>query len=265
MCNNVIASAQDEWVVCRVFQKSGGGKRSFLFSDSRVRQVMGYQVDDARSSLPPMADNSPNPTVTDDGTGTDCETCAGTDQMSCYTCAHDFNHYSQTDPHHNKDLPNGVMSWIVQPAGMDNILHPVGGLNNLTTMLSKSYPMYDTFEKTMNMPRLGFTNQNLLQSALKSGDPAQFRVASLRPKTEPSSLCEGEDEAHSMPKVFDYGSLFHSDEPGDDDSSSPLQSSTGGTELSSLSSENINDFTFKYRLQDVAAPVDSAQEILWAY
>ncbi|KAG0581594.1 hypothetical protein KC19_4G263800 [Ceratodon purpureus] len=249
---------KDEWVVCRIFQKSGGGKRSFLFSDSRVRQgVMGYQLEDAR---PPMADNSPNLTVTDDGTCTDCETCAGTDQMSCYTCAHEFNHDSQTELHHNKDMTNGVMSWIVQPPGMDNILHQVGGLNNL---LSKSYPMYDS----MNVSRLGFSNQGLMQSALKSGDPAGFRLASLRPKAEPSSLCEGEDEAQSIPKVFDYGSLFHNDEPGDDDPSSPLQSSTGGTELSCLSSENIN-FNFKYRLQDVTAPVDSSQlgqEILWAY
>jgi hypothetical protein len=159
------------------------------------------------------------------------------------------------------------MSWIVQPAGMDNLLHQVGGLNNLSTMLSKSYPMYETFEKGMNMSRLGLSNQGLMQSALKSGD---LRVASLRPKTEPSSLCEGEDEAQSIPKAFDYGSLFHNDEAGGDDDnvdpSSPLQSSTGGTELSCLSSENMN-FTFKYRLQDVTAPVDSAlgQEILWAY
>lgn len=266
MCNNVIHSVQDEWVVCRIFQKSGGGKRNVPFSDARVRQTMGYQFDEARSSLPPMANNSPNPTVTEDGTSTDCETCAGTDQMSCYACAHDLNHDSQTEHHHNKDLTNGVMSWIVQPAGMDNILHQVGGLNNLSSMLSKSYPMYETFDKSMSMSRLGFNNQGLMQSALKSGDPsaAGFLVASLRPKTEPSSLCEGEDEAQSIPKGFDYGSLFHNDEAGDDDPSSPLQSSTGGTELSCLSSENMN-FTFKYRLQDVTAPVDSAQEILWAY
>lgn len=262
MCFDVFPT-QDEWVVCRIFQKNSGGKRSFLFSNSHMqqREAVGYHqhhLDDARSSLPPMVENSPNPTVTDDEACTDCDTCAGTDQMSCYNCVPDF-HDSPTDHHHNKDS-HGVMSWLAQPTIDNNLLHH--GLNNLNTMLSsKSY-------------------HPLGLSPLQQQQP-NLRVASLRPKTEPSSLCEGEDEAQSIPKGFDYsawpagdGALYHcnDDDAGDagDPSSSPLQSSTN---LSCLTgslcsgSENMN-FTYKYRLQDVTAPVDSglgSQEILWAY
>lgn len=229
---------KDEWVVCRIFQKSSGGKRSFLFSHSHMQHGYPQKVmEDTRSSLPPMVDNSPNPTVTDDGACTDCDTCAGTDQISCYNCVPDL------DQLHHKDPAHGVLTWISQP--MDNTI--------LNTMFSKSYP-------------LGFNHQAGLMQQSKA-------LASLRPKTEPS----GEDEAQSIPKGFDYstwpagegaaGSLYNEDE---EDPTSPLQSSTN---LSCLTgshcsgSENMN-FMFKYRLQDVPAPVDSglgSQEILWAY
>lgn len=263
---------KDEWVVCRIFQKSSGAKRSFLFSDSRMRQAIVYQLEDVRSSLPPdMDSNSPNPTVTDGGTCTDCETCAGTEQMSaCYNCVHDFDHDKDT---------NGVMSWInTQPAGMD-ILQQVGGLNNLNNLLSKPYPMYDaSYEKGMNLPRqLGFTPQVLMQPANMT-TPTGLRVASLRPKTEPSSFSEGEDEAQSIPEGYEYGawqtekaeaSLYNNDGTGDD-SSSPLQSSTGGTELSCLTGSLCSgeNGSYKYRIPDITAPVDAGfgHEILtWAY
>ncbi|KAG0630979.1 hypothetical protein M758_1G218100 [Ceratodon purpureus] len=270
---------KDEWVVCRIFQKSSGGKRSFLFSDSRISQAMGYPLEDA--SLPPMMDNSPNPTVTDEGTCTDCETCAGTEQMSCYNCVSQDFHDSPTELHHHKEMNGNVMSWIAQPAGMDNILQQVGGMNNLNNIvLSKSYPLYETYDKSMNMSR--FSQQALMQSANNMtaalNQAAGFRHASLRPKTEPSSLCEGEDEAQSTQKGgFDYGGWPHgevttlyNDALGD--SASPLQSSTGGTDLSCMtrslcSGENGHLFNFKYRLSDATAPVDSGlgHEILWAY
>lgn len=70
---------KDEWVVCRIFQKSSGGKRSFLFTDTRLRQAIGttYELQDAIRSLP-----SPNlTTVTDEGTCTDCE--GGTCYNNC--------------------------------------------------------------------------------------------------------------------------------------------------------------------------------------
>ena len=246
-----------------------------------MRQAMGYQLEDARSSLPPMMDNSPNPTVTDEGTCTDCETCAGTEQMSCYNCVSQDFHDSPTELHHHHKETNGnVMSWIAQPAGMDNILQQVGSLNNLNNMLSKtSYTLYETYDKSMNMSR--FSQQALMQSNNMTTAPNQaagFRHASLRPKTEPSSLCEGEDEAQSTQKGgFDYVGWPHGeatlyDGPGD--SSSPLQSSTGGTDLSCLtgslcSGDNVHGpFNLKYRLSDGTVPVDTGafgQELLWAY
>jgi len=250
---------QDEWVVCRIFQKSSGGKRSFLFSDARLRQAMGsYQLEDAfRSSLPPaaaMMDNSPNPTVTTDE-GTDCETCAGTEQMSCYNCVPDFHHESPQQ--HNKEfVQNGIMSWVAHPenhnnhnnSNNSNNIH--GGLN---TMLSKSYPM---FESSMSMNMSRFNNQQAFNPA------SNFR---FRPKTEPASC---EDEAQSAQKmVFDYSGW-----PGEVTSLYNNESSNTG-DLSSLtgnlcsSGENVHLFNFKYRLSDVTAPVVDASlghEILWA-
>lgn len=255
---------KDEWVVCRIFQKNSGGKGSFLFSDSCMRShAVMYQIEDTRSSLPPvMNNNSPNPTVTDGGTCTDCETCAGTEQMpACYNCVDDFDHGKET---------NSVMSWInAQSTGMD-ILQQVGDLNNLSNMLSKQYPVYDAaYEKGMSLSRqLGFTPQVLLQPANMT-TPTGLRVTSLRPKTEPSSFSEGEDEAQSIPEGYGYdgwqaedaeASLYNNNDGTADDSSSPLQSSTGGTELSCLSGsfcsgDHMNNF--KYRLQDITALADS--------
>ena len=73
------------------------------------------------------------------------------------------------------------------------------------------------------------------------------------PKTEP----EGEDEAQSLPKGFDYGSLYNED---DED----LQSSTNLSCLTGSLCSGSESFAFKYQ----PAPVDSGsgnQEILWAY
>ncbi len=92
VCLSVV-QLQDEWVVCRIFQKSAGGKKlsSFLYADSRFLQdaFLYQQLDDlttgsATALLPAAAlgslqAQSPNPTVTDDDDGNfaDCETCGG--------------------------------------------------------------------------------------------------------------------------------------------------------------------------------------------
>lgn len=219
-----------------------------------------YQLEDAfRSSLPTaaaMMDNSPNPTVTtDEGTCTDCETCAGTEQMSCYNCVPDFHH--ESPQHHNKELvQNGIMSWVAHPENHNdhnnsnnNIL---GGLN---TMVSKSYPM---FESSMSMNIARFNNQQAF-------NPASNIRGRPHCKTEPASC---EDEAQSAQKmVFDYSGW-----PGEVTSLYNNESSNTG-ELSSLtgslcsSGENVHLFNFKYRLSDVTAPVVDASlghEILWA-
>lgn len=80
-------------------------------------------------------------------------------------------------------------------------------------------------------------------------------------RTEPApteNRARGEDEAQSLPKGFDYGSLCNVDE--DPTSGTDPQSSCLTGSLCSGS----ESFTFKYRLQDLPAPVDS-HEILWAY
>lgn len=262
---------KDEWVVCRIFEKSSGGKRGFSMSESHMRQGMAYQLEDARSSLPPLMDNeSPNPTVIDERTATNCETFVETEQMSCYNRVQDFDH---------KKEMNCVMSWInVQPAGMD-MVPQVGGLSSLDNGLPKPYPGNEICEKSMSLSRqAGFNQQALMQSANMTTTTG-FRVTSLRPKTEPLSFSEGEDEAQSTQKGCDYvnwpadlaGASLYQNDGTEGDSSSPLQSSTGGTDLSCLtgslcSGENMS-FDFKYRLQDITAPVDSGHgpEIIgWA-
>lgn len=240
-------------------------------SESHMRQGMAYQLEDARSSLPPLMDNeSPNPTVIDERTATNCETFVETEQMSCYNRVQDFDH---------KKEMNCVMSWInVQPAGMD-MVPQVGGLSSLDNGLPKPYPGNEICEKSMSLSRqAGFNQQALMQSANMTTTTG-FRVTSLRPKTEPLSFSEGEDEAQSTQKGCDYvnwpadlaGASLYQNDGTEGDSSSPLQSSTGGTDLSCLtgslcSGENMS-FDFKYRLQDITAPVDSGHgpEIIgWA-
>lgn len=245
-----------------------------------MRQALSYELDDARSSLPSLLDHSANPTITDEGNCTDCDTCAATDQVSCY----DFHETANINQKEN----TAPLSWIGRPkpgmglpqTGLLNsaaveILHQGGG--HLSSNMLKPYPMYDSYDagaKHLNMSRVGFNPQTFGSSnlmAIKSLDPTNFRTG-VRPKAEPS-MCEGEDEAQSCPPVLDYDcwggggtSLFHMDAGG---STLPLQSWTG-TESSCLSEGNLYSGEhgslfnrFKYGVPDVAALVDS--EILWAY
>jgi hypothetical protein len=144
------------------------------------------------------------------------------------------------------------MSWIAQPENHSNSNNN-NILGSLNTMLSKSYPM---FESSMSMNMSRFNNQQAFNPA------SNFR---LRPKTEPASC---EDEAQSAQKmVFDYTGW-----PAEVTSFCNNENSNTG-DLSSLtgslcsSGENGYLFNFKYRLSDVTAPVVDASlghEILWA-
>lgn len=77
---------QHEWVVCRIFQKSSGSKKSFLYSENNMLHPNNYQLHDS---------HSPNPTLSDEG---ECDTCTPTE--SCYNCAQQQARYgiSSTTP-----------------------------------------------------------------------------------------------------------------------------------------------------------------------
>ena len=326
---------QDEWVVCRIFEKSSGGKKSFLFSDSHIRRAMGnncnnypYSSEDGNGrggSPPSLMDHSPNPTVTDEDNGTDCETCAGTDHnISCYNCsptAVDQFHESRPQlPWVQAGRPKSEHILLHQGAdnttttttnnNNNNIIlnnnnnspnnhhhHHLGQSNiNNNNIKSCNFSVYDVYDsKTFNMAfRPGF-NPFTPTSDLTSLQQQRGGSSLQRPKTEPSTFCEGEDEAQSSQRelVPDYGSCWTSTDQAavasmynnHTDPNCPaaapslnnnLQSlQTGGATESSCvtdlslpySGENSSLFRYKYTLLDVAGPaVDTTGlEILWAY
>ena len=262
-------------------------------------------------SPPSLMDHSPNPTVTDEENGTDCETCAGTDHnISCYNCsptAVDQFHESRpqlpwvqagrpksehTLLHHGADDNNNNNNILNNNNSPNNHHHHLGQSNINNNIKSCNFSVYDVYDtKTFNMAfRPGF-NPFTPTSDLTS---LQQRGGSLqRPKTEPSTFCEGEDEAQSSQRelVPDYGSCWtstdqaavtsmynnHTDPncPAAPSLNNNLQSlQTGGATESSCvtdlslpySGENSSLFRYKYGLLDVAGPaVETGLEILWAY
>ncbi|CAK9861108.1 unnamed protein product [Sphagnum jensenii] len=132
---------KDEWVICRIFQKCPGGKKSFLYSvDSQFLYANSsyHQLDyDTRSSLfPPAAvplDHSPNPTVTtDDGNFADCETCAATDENGiscCYPNCHDDDEFHQASAHmnHKENTAPAASTWIMKSSKLGGVDLPQSG------------------------------------------------------------------------------------------------------------------------------------------
>lgn len=251
-------------------------------------------------SPPSLMDHSPNPTVTDEENGTDCETCAGTDHnISCYNCsptAVDQFHESRPQlPWIQAGRPKSEHIVLNHGGDYYNNNSPNNHQHNLgqSNMKSSNFSVYDAYDtKNFNMAfRPGF-NPFTPTSDLTS---LQQRGGSLqRPKTEPSTFCEGEDEAQSSQRelVPDYGSCWtstdqaavtsmynnHTDPnclaaPSLNNNLQCLQAG-GATESSCVtdlslpySGENSSLFRYKYGLLDVAGPaVDTAGlEILWAY
>jgi hypothetical protein len=221
----LLGCVQDEWVVCRIFQKTAGGKKSFLYSDNAARMHL----------LPPLLDHSPNPTITDEGNCTDCETCAGTDQ-SCFNCGtgselihHDnsvINNINNINNNNNNHKENNStlapLTWIVRPkmdnlpsnnnttmltttAGMENMLHhhhhqqlqtPQNLQHNLhQTNAMKSYPLasYDLQQDKSfsSFPRMaGFNPQAYMQATCTTMPQQQQQgqgVATMRASLRPKT------------------------------------------------------------------------------
>lgn len=248
----------DEWVVCRVFQKIAGNKKLFMYAD------MPYALGDSHSALPGHRDSSPNPTVTDDG---DCDTCTGNE--SCYNC--------RGDGLREASLAQEV-TWVqVADSKLGN-----AGTAMATSAMDMSNMMKDSYYYN--------ANNEMVVGGMNMGGP-RYAGAPLTPvramdggrrgmrggmtKVEPSSLCE--DEAQSSQRLnLDYAwpgcgdNVLYQEFPCE----SPLMQtmtgeSTGGGGQSMTSC--ITDGAFGDDSQArmfnrlMSGPIDGLQELGWAY
>lgn len=177
-------SKNDEWVVCRVFQKIAGNKKPFMYD-------VPYPLRDSPSALTGHRDSSPNPTVTDDG---DCDTCTGNE--SCYNC--------RGDSLRDASLAQEV-TWVqVADSKLGNASTAMA-----TSAIDMSNMMKDSYYYNAN------NNNNEMVGGMNMGGP-RYAGAPLTPvrafdgrrgmrgitKVEPS-LCE--DEAQSSQRLnLDY-------------------------------------------------------------
>jgi hypothetical protein len=257
---------QDEWVVCRIFQKiSGSKKTSFLYSDS-VRPYLSYEFHgDSHSSLP--SGHSPNQTISDDG---ECDTCAGTGTGtgSCYNC------------HDQLQDQGGDLNWVIR----NNKLSPP---MDISSNPMTKYPLFDSAPHAIRY-------SSLPQSMMHhhgQGNMAGYGISlsgmgnARMPKMEPYNTCEGEDEAQSSQRGgMDYGTWpvlpdnIPCEAPMVPGLQSIMNTVTGGADQSSCVSESCCEeqqpagLFGRYRnyngvLEMPGPMVDSLQgmECMWAY
>lgn len=262
----------DEWVVCRVFQKIAGNKKLFMYAD------MPYAMTDSHSTLPGHGgrDSSPNPTVTDD---CDCDT--GTGNESCYNCQDNFREAS-TLVH---DVP-----WV-QVADSK-----LGNNNNNTT--TNTVAMATSAMDVSNLMKDSYYNSNNVV-AMNMGQRYQTPLTPVKvfdgrrgvrgvTKVEPFYSESGEDEAQSSQRLnLDYAwpgcsdnVLSYQEFPCE----SPLMQtvtgeSHGGGIAASMTTSCITDGAFGddqharllHRLRgfsslpEMSGPIDGLQELGWAY
>jgi hypothetical protein len=155
---------QEEWVVCRVFQKMAGNKKRFLYADH-----MSYQATD-------QGHNSPNPAVTDSG---DCDTC--TARESCWNCQDRFGE-GHTDHTAALDATSVPPQWRSVPMAI-----PQNRDNH------QSNPMTATIVMKSSPPP-----QSMVPHPLSPHDRRNVRA-----KVEPfyTTSCDGEDEAQSSQRL----------------------------------------------------------------
>lgn len=270
----------DEWVVCRVFQKISGIKKLFMYAD------MPYQLTDSHSTLPGHRDSSPNPTVTDDG---DCDTCTGNE--SCYNCE-----------------GGGVLAqaWV-QVA--DSKLNAMGNNSNvamaasamdMSNLMKDSYYTDQTNNNNNNSNSLAAMNAATMGRFGTTAMPPTYPLTPVKAfdrhgnrmratKVEPffTTACEGEDEAQSSQRLnLDYSwpgdNVLYQEFPCDSPLT-PLPTATGESSGGAQSTSCLSDGTFGDEQQQIrmfsrmamrgsfpglpemSGPIDGLQELGWAY
>lgn len=255
------ALQNDEWVVCRVFQKFAGNKKLFLYAD----MPGSYQLTDAHSNLPGHhRDSSPNPTVTDDG---DCE-----GNELCYNC--------QPDSFHDSVIPQGDVTWVQEP---DSKIGNHDSNNNVamaTAAMDIGNLMKDSYYSNPNMMNnMGRYNPPPMTQPLT---PVKAFSRMRATKVEPfyaATACDGEDEAQSSQRLnLDYAwpggdSVLYQEFPCE----SPLTvagDSGGQTTTSSCLTDGDEQHARVFNrmamrgylgLPEMSGPIDGLQELGWAY
>ncbi|KAG0575272.1 hypothetical protein KC19_VG332300 [Ceratodon purpureus] len=234
-------SKQEEWVVCRVFQKMGGNKKPFLFADH-----MCYQLSNE-------SDNSPNPTATNSG---DCDT-KYTATESCYNGQDSFGEGHTSHVAAALDVTTSVPPrWRSVPVAtpLTSAIHQddhssAHHHSNLVTaaIVMKSSPL----------------QQSMVSHPLMNSHDCCYIRASVEPALYTTSSCEGEDEAQSGQ------SRFHNLDypwPGDVliyDHGFPVEGPPHEGESDQASNRVLSNFP---GLSKMAGPnIDGLQECMWAY
>lgn len=260
-------AAQDEWVVCRIFQKSSVARQSFLFSESHlIRQYMSRQCEEGRFSPSSVLDHTLNSTgLSDEENCTDCEP----DHIP--SCQNRAPPVQQPPWNVNAARPKSETEVLLHQVNMNMPAcdNDQGGY----AATKRNFSMYDMYD---SIAAKNCNNTALLARPVMSIAPQDF----VQPKTETSSFCRlaGDDEAQSSHRdQVDYGNSWGEEAAfyfGADAEQRVQTESNSTCTVTSQSmlysgvdhSQNHNNhlsFPFKY---DVSIPVESGiQELLWAY
>lgn len=253
-------SKNDEWVVCRVFQKIAGNRKLFMYAD------LPYQLTDSHSALPCHHDSSPNPTVTDDG---DCDTCTGNE--SCYNC---------NDSFHEASLAQDV-TWV-QVADSK-----LGNTGNMTPTVAMATSAMDSFYNT-NMAAMNLRfPPPMMTTTHGPGTPVKAFDRRMRPTKVEPFLCEGgEDEAQSSQRLnLDYAwpgtdNALYQEFPCESQLMPSVTGDSGGAGGQSTSCMTDGAFGDDQQvrlyhrlttmrgfssLPEMSGPIDGLQELGWAY
>lgn len=253
----------NEWVVCRVFQKTGGSKTLGLSSTDKASYQPAAHL---HYALPGNhRDSSPNPTVTDSDDG---DTCTAAE-----SCHNSQDSYLDAGVYVAQMLTQGDVTSVGAPQwaapGSVPMATPVMDIQPHNTM-KESY----------------YNHQNGANMSMLFSPPPQNMVSypliphignRMRPKQEPfyPTTCAGEDEAESSQKLnkLDYawtGDVLNPEYYPCDSPLTPLQSIVGesGQTSSCLTDGNaLHNRAFRGSFsgfQEMAGPIElTTQE--WAY
>lgn len=259
---------QDEWVICRVFQKFIGNKKSGVTHGDSP-----YQLIDSHSAL--QRDSSPNPAVTDSG---ECDACTGTD--SCYNCQ---DSYPQDVSLALGDVATALpVQWVHT---MPNSKVP-GSISMVPSAMDTDNLMKETYYN-QNAINSGMLNHASIPQSIFAHPSTPMRCFDnllgnnrIRAKQEASYTSnEGEDEAQSSGKLnldciaWPSDNVLYDQEIPCDSPLSPLQTVTEESgQLSCLTDGTFGDDhqsrMLRYRwyssLPEVAGCIDGLQPE-WAY
>jgi len=253
---------KDEWVVCRIFQKSSVARQSFLFSESHlIRQYMSRQFEEGRFSPSSVLDHTLNSTgLSDEENCTDCET---DHTPSCQNRAPPV----QPPPPWNVNAarPKSESEVLLHQVNMNTPACDNAQEGYAAT--KRNFSIYDMYD---SIAAKNCNNTALLTRPVMSVAPQDF----VQPKTESSSFCRlagDDDESQSSHRdQVDYGNSWAEEAAFyfGADAGQRVQTGTAQSMLysgvdHSHNSNNHLSFPFKY---DISTPVESGiQELLWAY